>query len=638
MNSAARRRLPRRWRAGALVLALSVLAAVVIGTRPVGLRIWQELVFDSLIRLTPAPVTSVGAPPVLVIDIGATDEAGRPWDRDASARLAAALAAARPAVVGWDVVFSGSCDAALPGTAALETALGETPQVLGFLLSGQPLPLSPVQPSIAASREALPRLWSAPGAEMPCPSLALAAAGLASVSLPADEAARVRMVPAAVSVAGVAWPSLPVEVLRLASDLPTPLLAASGAGVLTLVLPEASFALDTGGTLRFRPSSAAERAARTFAADAVLSGQVSLTAGAIVLVGSSLPQRGGLRPTSVDPLYPSVQIAADLTQGLLSGRLPWRPDAAPMWEAAVVLAGGAALAALVVALPPLPALGGALALALIWALLAGAVHSLTGRLIDPVFPAVGLLSAALAGLILQAAVTARAERALSRRIGQLLPAPVVARLVEDPGLLRLKGERRQITALFTDLEGFSVTSTTLPPEQLIAVLDRYFTVVSAQVLDRGGMIDKIVGDGLLALFNAPLDQPGHVDAALTAAAEIVTTTEALRRDLGPAIALGRTRVGVETGPAILGDVGSGARIDYTAHGACVNMSARLQEAGKALGPAVIIGPAAAAEASQPLRALGKVEIRSHGTMDLFTLDSGFGPSVPQGTALAGPEA
>lgn len=632
MTNPIRRRLPRRWRAATVVLVVSVLAATTLWTRPSGLRFWQEMVFDSLIRLTPAPVPSPEARRVQVIDIGATDEAGRPWDRTASARLAAALAEADPAVVGWDVVFSGSCDDTMPATKALETALGKAPQVLGFLLSGQTLPLPPVQPVIAASNEALPRLWSAPGAEMPCQSLALAAAGLASVSLPGDEAARVRMVPVAVSVAGVAWPSLPVEVLRLANGLPTPLVASSKDGALTLVVPEASFVLDIGGTLRFRPSSAADRAARTLAADAVLSGQDTPEAGAIILVGSSLPQRGGLRPTAADPLYPSVQIAADLIEGLLSGRLPWRPDAARSWEAVAVLLGGAAVAALVMALPPLPALGGALALALFWTLLAWAVHGLTGRLIDPVFPAAGLVSAALGGLILQAAVTARTERALRGRMGQLLPAAVVARLVEDPGLLRLRGERRQVTALFTDLEGFSATAAALPPEQLIATLDRYFTAVSAEVLAQGGMIDKIVGDAVHALFNAPLDQPGHVDAALAAAARIVAVTEALRRDIGPAIALGRTRVGVETGPAILGDVGSGARIDYTAHGACVNMAARLQEAGKDLGPAVIIGPAAATQTNQPLRPLGLVDLRSHGKLSLFTLSDVAGPPVPPVTA------
>ena len=146
------------------------------------------------------------------------------------------------------------------------------------------------------------------------------------------------------------------------------------------------------------------------------------------------------------------------------------------------------------------------------------MHGLTGRLIDPVLPAAALVAAALAGLIVQAAATARAENALRRRMGQLLPASVVARLVDNFGLLRLSGERRQITALFTDLVGFSGTAAALPPEQLMAVPDRYITAVSAQVLEKGGMFHKIVGDGLLALFNAPLDHPGHVDAALPAAA------------------------------------------------------------------------------------------------------------------------
>ena len=105
--------------------------------------------------------------------------------------------------------------------------------------------------------------------------------------------------------------------------------------------------------MRFRPPSSAKRAARTLAADAVLSGQVTPTAGAIIPVGLSLALRGRLRPTSDDPLYPSVQIAADLTQGLLSGRLPWRPAASPGWEAGTF------------------SISGALALALVWALAGG---------------------------------------------------------------------------------------------------------------------------------------------------------------------------------------------------------------------------------------------------------------------------
>lgn len=597
-----------RMRAGALVLALSALAALALWGQPATLERWQERVFDALIVALPAPAPE--GPPVLVVDIGATDEAGVPWDRAASARLAAALADAGPAVVAWDIVFAGNC-AEEPRNAALASALSQAPAVLGFLLSGSTSPPPSPAPALAVTGPVSTALWSAPGAEMPCPAFAASAAGIASVSLPGDDTARVRMVPAAVAVAGTAWPALPIEALRIAQGHPTPL--ADGA---VLHLGDRRFPLGPSATLRFRPSPEEARAARTLGAGDVLVGQgLDRLAGAVVFVGSSLPARGGLRPTAADPLYPSIQIAADLATGLSSGILPWRPAAGPMTEAAAMMFGGIAVALLVALLSPMRALLGALMLAAIWAGSAGLAHALTGRLLDPALPPLALAGATASGLILQAATLFRRERALRLRMGQLLPAAVVARLAEDPRLLRLAGERRQVTALFTDLEGFSTLTNSLPPETLITTLDAYFAAVSDVVLRHGGMIDKIVGDAVHALFNAPLDQPGHVDAALSAAAEIIVQTEALRATLP----IGRTRIGIETGPAILGDVGSGARIDYTAHGPAVNLAARLQEAGKSLGPALIIGPAAAKQTNRPLRQLGLVEVRSFGPLALFTL-------------------
>ena len=594
----------------AVVLGLSVVAALALWWSPPALVRWQERGLDAMVRLVPPPAPA--GPPVVVVDIGETDDTGAPWTRAASARLAAAIARAEPAAVGWDIVFAGDCDPAQPVTAALAAALSRAPTALGFLLSPTP-PAVPAPPAVLAVADPAPAFWASAGAEQPCPAFVAAARGLGALSLPGDASARVRLVPAAVLAAGAPRLSLSVETLRLALALPTPVIGGTPA---TLRLGDHRLRLEPGAMLRFRPSSADQRAARTLTAAQVLAGEdAARLAGAVVFVGSSLPSRGGLRPTAADPLYPSVQISADLAEGLLAGRLPWRPSAAPMVEAAGVLLAGAAVAAMVALLSPLAALAGAAALALAWALASLGLHAATGRLLDPVLPALALLGCATAGLLVQAAATARAERALRDRMGQLLPAPVVARLIADPRLLRLAGERREVTALFTDIEGFSALTNRLPPEALIATLDRYFAAVSAIVLRHGGMIDKIVGDGVHALFNAPLDQPGHVDAALSAAAGIVAETEALR----PALGLGRTRIGVETGPAILGDVGSGARIDYTAHGPAVNLAARLQEAGKTLGPAVIIGPAAAARTTRPLRPLDEVEVRSFGRLALFTL-------------------
>ncbi len=596
----------RRRRAGLWALALCLMAAALVLAAPGWLRAWQERAIDALVQAGPGP----GASAVTVIDIGRHDEAGNPWSRAASARLAARLAEAGPAVIGWDIVFAGGCGPEAANL-ALASALGRAPAVLGFLMSREAVP-PPGPPPVLALAEGV-ALWSAPGAEAPCPGFVTEATTLAALSLPGDAQALVRRVPAAVGIGGGVWPSLALEVVRRALALPVPLVAGS------LHLGERVLPLDDAAMLRFRPLPADAHAARTLPAAAVLARALApgALAGRIVLVGSSLPQSGGLRPTAADPLTPSVQIAADLIDGILAGPLPWRP--APWPEAAALALAGLLLALALPRLAPLPALGLVGALALLWVLAALALHRLDGRLIDPVFPPLLMSLAALAALLAQAAATARAEAALRRRMGQLLPPAVVARLADQPGLLRLSGERRLVTALFTDLEGFSAATNTLPPEALIATLDRYFAVLNAQVLAQGGMVDKIVGDGMHALFNAPLDQPGHAEAALRAAAAIVQATEALRRDLP---GLGRTRIGIETGPAILGDVGGGdgaGRIDYTAHGPAVNLAARLQEAGKVLGPAVIIGPGAAAAAQTRLHPLGLHPIRGFGEVALFTL-------------------
>ena len=595
-----------RLRAAVLALGLALAGAASLALAPG----WRAAgLVDRLALLASAPVPPV---PVVVVDIGAADETGAPWDRRASARLAARLAGAGPRAVGWDVVFSGGCADALP-SAALAAVLAQGPNVLGFLLSGSGQALDGPPPMLAMAGAA-PPLWPAPGAEGPCPALARAAT-LGAVSLLGDAGARVRAVPVAVAPGGQVWPSLAVEVIRRAG-LGQPVLA-QGA----LRLGGAVFALETPGQLRFRPSAPARAAARTVAAADVLAGRVApdRLAGALVLVGSSLPQAGGLRATAAGPLTPSVQIWADAVEGLAAGHLPHRPAWAPWAEAAALALGGAVLAGLILAFSPAPAFAAALGLAALWPLGALALARAQGLLLDPATPPLMLLAAGLAALLLGAAAASRAERALRGRMRQLLPDAVVARLAEDPDLFRLRGEAREVTALFTDLEGFTDLTNRLPPQDLIALLDRYFTVVSAQVLRHGGMIDKIVGDAVHALFNAPLDQTGHARAALDCAAAIVAETEALRAALPQ---LGRTRIGVETGRAVLGDVGSAARIDYTAHGRAVNMAARLQEAAKVLGPAVIIGPGAAAAAGlQGLRPLGRHDLRSFGPQDLYTLAS-----------------
>ncbi|MGB8813582.1 MAG: adenylate/guanylate cyclase domain-containing protein [Paracoccaceae bacterium] len=609
----------RRRRFAGAVAALSLLLAVLIWAQGPLVVAAQEAVFDAVVQRVARPALPVR--PVMVVDIGAVNEAGAVWDRGDSARLVAQLAAAKPAVLAFDLVFAGNCEAGAVND-ALARALAQSPAVLGFLALGSESAMPEPEPQLAVSGAAGRFLSAMPGVDGPCPALAQRAVAVASVSLIGEGDAVVRKVPAVMAVGQAAYPGLALEAVRVAQTYGPPLLGAeSGAAAPWLRLGDRVLPLDGSAQLRFVPSRADVWAGRTLAATDVLTAAPDpRLQGAIVFIGSSLPQRGGLRPTSASPLQPSVQIHADVATGLLTGFLPYRPAFGATTEAGFVLLMGGAALMLLRRFAPVAAMIGDLALAVIWALTALAVYRWTGALIDPAGPALASVLTALIALLGQAAGSARAERTLRAKIGQLLPGAIVARIADNPELLRLEGESRVVTALFTDIEGFSATMRSLGPKDLVAMLDGYFTLTCSIVLRHGGMIDKMVGDSVHALFNAPLDQPGHVDAAIGCAAEIIAATEAFRQHPDRARAgFGRTRIGIETGEAVLGDVGSAGKIDYTAHGDAVNLAARLQEANKALGTSVCIGPAAAALATTPLRPLGAVEIRSFGMLALFSL-------------------
>jgi adenylate cyclase len=205
----------------------------------------------------------------------------------------------------------------------------------------------------------------------------------------------------------------------------------------------------------------------------------------------------------------------------------------------------------------------------------------------------------------------------------------VARFVREPQSLKLDGELREVTALLTDVESFSTMTERSDPQRLVRVLDDYFDRVTELIVAHGGMVDKIVGDAVLAFFNIPAPLPRHAEAAVRCAQAIVAATEAFRREPEPAaLGFGRTRAGIESGLAIVGDVGGRRRLDYTAYGVVVNKAARFQDANKRIGSAICIGPAAAGmlDGSVALRPLGRIEARGmHGLAEVY---EPWGEGVP----------
>ncbi|MCG8548570.1 MAG: adenylate/guanylate cyclase domain-containing protein [Alphaproteobacteria bacterium] len=188
---------------------------------------------------------------------------------------------------------------------------------------------------------------------------------------------------------------------------------------------------------------------------------------------------------------------------------------------------------------------------------------------------------------------------------------LVDELVTHPEALRLQGERRDLTFLFTDLEGFTSLVERSDPERLLSLLNRYLDGMCSIVLRHGGTIDKIVGDAVTAFFGAPLPQSDHRQKAIECALEMDRFAEQFRNgaDAGD-VKLGKTRIGVHSGQATIGNFGGEALFDYTAHGDMVNTAARLEGANKYFGTRICVSEETASKCTGiRFRPIGNVYLK-----------------------------
>ncbi|HEY4690919.1 MAG TPA: adenylate/guanylate cyclase domain-containing protein [Anaerolineae bacterium] len=172
-----------------------------------------------------------------------------------------------------------------------------------------------------------------------------------------------------------------------------------------------------------------------------------------------------------------------------------------------------------------------------------------------------------------------ALRAMQQRIldtFQRYVAPqVVERLLADPHMARLGGMRQIVTILFADFRGYTSLAETLPPERLITVLNSHLGVAARAILKHQGMLDKFMGDAIMAIFNAPLPQADHALRALRAAGEMQDSLRELHNNMAPPLRL-PCSVGISTGDAVVGNIGTVEIVNYTAIGDVVNLAQRIE--------------------------------------------------------------
>jgi adenylate cyclase len=205
-----------------------------------------------------------------------------------------------------------------------------------------------------------------------------------------------------------------------------------------------------------------------------------------------------------------------------------------------------------------------------------------------------------------------AERAFARgALGRYVPESVAREILADPTRLDLKGEERELTLMFTDLEGFTRFCHGRDPRETAAILNAYLDAMSAVVLAHGGTLDKYVGDAIVAFWGAPIASGDDTARAVACALALQAAAEAVaqRTQAEFGTTLGRTRIGLHRGTVVVGNFGGSNRMQYTAMGDAMNIAARLEGANKYLGSAILVSQAVRdAAPGHAYRALGRVAV------------------------------
>jgi adenylate cyclase len=215
------------------------------------------------------------------------------------------------------------------------------------------------------------------------------------------------------------------------------------------------------------------------------------------------------------------------------------------------------------------------------------------------FPVAVPVVAAIASMVLAYLVRFLFEERRRRRVQEAfnhyLAPSIVDQLAESEAELRLGGERREITVMFADLSGFTALSTRLPPEELMAVTNTYHALMVEAVEATGGYVNQFLGDAVMAIWGAPLPDPDHAASAARAALRVVESVMRAKADADARGVPGyAVKIGINTGPAVVGNVGAAKRYNYTAVGETVNIAARLESVPEDYGCRIVVGPQTAA--------------------------------------------
>jgi adenylate cyclase len=568
------------------------------------------------------------ARPVTIVDIDETSlkEIGQwPWPRTIVADLVTQLSQLGAVAIAFDVIFAEP-DRMSPSIAAtsfrnldddtrnklrslpsndevLAEAIQRSRVVVGQVGSATPVPRSETEAALQTGfavkgPNPTPFLVTFAGLLRNVPAIEQAAAGRGVFSILPERDGIVRRVPIIMQAQGAMVPSLSMELLRVVADSGAILVRTDEAGVQSAAVPGLELPTDQNGRLwvhfnRHDPG-------RYISANDVLQGRVlrDHVEGKLVLIGTSAAGLLDVKTTPVAAAMPGVEVHAQILESALANSLLTYPSYAIGAELVVAVLVGLAI---IIVAPMLRAsiviaLGAVVVAALIgvsWYL-----YSQYDLLIDFTYPLLASGFVYLTLIFVNYFQEQKQRQQIRAAFGYYLSPALVEQLVRSPEKLVLGGEERRMTILFSDVRGFTTISEHYKhdPQGLTRLMNRFLTPLTNAIIERNGTIDKYIGDAIMAFWNAPLDDPRQEVNACEAALEMLARADKLNQEFkreadqngGTYMPL-RVGIGLNTGPCVVGNMGSDFRFNYSVLGDTVNVASRLEARTKDYRIPIVIG-------------------------------------------------
>lgn len=576
------------------------------------LRISQ---FDLYQNLSPRPTSDL---PVLIVDIDeySLGEIGQwPWPRDKLAQVLQVLTDSGAVVIGMDFVFaeqdrlSGpTLSDAFPSIDPVTrrklfqlpdndiifaNAIANSPSVLGVIghyREQMQEGLSPPKVTISVKDgDPVRFVPHIKGFTKNLSVLEDVASGIGALTILPELDGVVRRIPTVLYLGDQLYPSFGIEMLRVLTGGDSVEVYADEAGIRKVNVGGLDVPTDQNGLAWVRFNKHAE--SRYLSAAKILNGTFdpNQIAGRIVLLGTSAQGLLDIKATPLEENMPGVEIWAQWIETNLFDKPIVRPDYIIASEYLILL-----LICLVLIFT-LPRFGASLCFVTVMVIFVAAFslswyfYTSLGILLDVSYASLVAFLIFTALIFLNYSYEERYRRQIRNAFEHYVSPDLVDQIARDPDQLKLSGESREITVLFTDIEGFTRLVEQMDPQEITPLLNEYLDGVCTIVLAHSGTIDKIIGDAVMAIFGAPSEMDNHAEAAVKCAVALDKfCTEFVTKMRDKDIAFGITRIGVNTGIATVGNFGGNERFDYTVLGDTINTASRMEGANKYIGTRICV--------------------------------------------------